>query len=49
MLHTKFVEIGLPVPEKILKVFYHIGLGAKSENMSSVAPPGKRNYIDIMC
>ena len=26
-----------------------IGLGAKSENLSSVAPPGKRNSIDIMC
>ena len=25
------------------------GLGAKSENLSSIAPPGKRNSIDIMC
>ena len=25
------------------------GLGAISENLSSVAPPGKKNYIDIMC
>ena len=28
---------------------YGNGLGAKSENLSSVAPPGKRNSIDIMC
>ena len=27
----------------------NIGLGAKSENLSFVAPPGKRNSIDIMC
>ena len=27
----------------------HFGLGAKSENLSSVAPLGKRNSIDIMC
>ena len=25
------------------------GLGAKSENLGSVAPPGKRNSIDNMC
>ena len=25
-----------------------IGLGAKSENLSSVAPPGKRNLVAIM-
>ena len=24
-------------------------LGAKSENLSSVAPPGKRNSIDTIC
>ena len=28
---------------------FDLGLGAKSENLSSVAPPGKRNFIDIMC
>ena len=27
----------------------HNGLGAKSENLSFVAPPWKRNSIDIMC
>ena len=37
------------IVDNCIMIFDTDGLGAKSENLSSVAPTGKRNSTDIMC
>ena len=46
MIFHSFLKISLKFVNVKIRLF---GLGAKSESLSFVAPPGKRNSIDIMC